>query len=184
MDSKELFDICTKDFLINKVFRGVYSIDTIPTIIEPNTAFIVNLSKQNEFGTHWTLLFRSKPEEKTIYFICSLNTNPKKYPLLYSIILKTGFKLWTIGRQIQCNKSTCCGCYVIYFLWLCSRLFTPPEIVKDFFYYHSNLELYKNDIFCSIVISTIFNLRSASQLLLDVSFLNESKKKNESCRKK
>ena len=175
MDSKELSDICTQDFLINKIFRGVYSIDNIPEIL-PNTAFIVNLSKHDEFGTQWILLLMSKPEEKIIYFICSLNTNPTKYPLLYSIILKTGYKLWTIGRQIQSNRSTCCGCYVIFFLWLCSRLFSPSEIVKDFFYYRTNIELYKNDILCAIVISTIFNLRSASQLLLDLSFINESKK--------
>ena len=51
MDSKELSDICTQDFLINKIFRGVYSIDNIPEIL-PNTAFIVNLSKHDEFGTH------------------------------------------------------------------------------------------------------------------------------------
>ena len=175
MNSKELSDICKNDFLINKHFRGVYSIDNIPEPV-PNSFFIINLSKQNEYGTHWTLLFMSRPDKKIIYFICSLNTNPKKYKLLYSIILKTGYRLWTVDRQLQSNRTTSCGAFVIFFAWLCSRSFSPPEIVKLFFTHHATSELYKNDLLCTTIISTIFNLRSASELLLDISFLKESKK--------
>jgi len=182
MDSNQLSRICKNDVLINRIFRGIFSIDNIP-IIEPDTAYIINLSKQNEYGSHWTVLFSSK-DKKIIYFLCSLNTNPKKYSHLYSIILKTGYKLWQIGRQIQSDFSTACGPYSLFFLWLISHSYTPPEIANQFFTHHAISELFKNDILVSIIISTLFHLESASKLLMDVTFLEEQKMNDEERRKK
>ena len=57
------------DHLMNKIsssFRGTFSIDNIPTFDDESFSVIVNLSKENEKGSHFIAISSSK--NKIVYF--------------------------------------------------------------------------------------------------------------------
>ena len=51
---------------ISRSFQGTYSIDNIPTIKNNDFSIIINLSKQNEKGSHFVAIFNK--QNKIIYF--------------------------------------------------------------------------------------------------------------------
>ena len=58
---------------ISRSFQGTYSIDNIPTIKNNDFSIIINLSKQNEKGSHFVAIFNK--QNKIIYFDSFGNQN-------------------------------------------------------------------------------------------------------------
>merc|ERR1712105_226523 len=68
------------DDLMKKIscsFRGTFLIDKIPTFKDEKFSIIVNLSKENEKGTHFIGISSSK--DTIIYFDSSIEKYLKKY---------------------------------------------------------------------------------------------------------
>ena len=88
-------------------FRGTFSIDKIPTFKDEKFSIIVNLSKENEKGTHFIGISSSK--DTIIYFdsygIEHINLTIEKYLKKYRKKKNTSF---------ECSITTC----IQFALWL------------------------------------------------------------------
>lgn len=97
---------------VSKIFRGVYSCNTIPDLkLHKNFSIIVNLSRDDEMGTHWISIFRNG---KILLYYDSLGlplTNRDINMFLRSINEQYDFNLF----HNQCYDSYNCGFYCIFF---------------------------------------------------------------------
>ena len=96
-------------------FRGTFSIDKIPTFKDEQFSIIVNLSKENEKGTHFIGISSSR--NTIIYFdsfgIEHINLTLEKYLKKYSK------KIIHSNIQLQHIFSSHCGFFVfrLYCVW-------------------------------------------------------------------
>ncbi len=58
MDEAELFHLVQQCKHLKFRFRGVFAADNFPKTMRNGSFMIVNASKANHPGTHWTLIFR------------------------------------------------------------------------------------------------------------------------------
>ena len=125
---------------ISSSFRGTFSCNTIPYFNDQNFSIIVNLSKDNEKGSHLISLFFLK--NKIIYFdpygLKSNNTYINKY------LSKYNKKIVYSKSQIQDILSNHCGFFCISFI-----LFTEnSHPLKVFLSIFNNNNLLCNDYIC------------------------------------
>lgn len=116
-------------------FMGVFSSDTIPVGKCKNRScysMIVNMSKQNEQGTHWIAIIVHK--NMAIYFDSLSLPNARLYKRLIENIFPK-LNIYSVLKNeipIQSLQSTFCGFYciyaIIYFssLTLCYHELNPP----------------------------------------------------------
>ena len=114
---------------ISRSFNGTFSIDNIPVFDDDVFSIIINLSKQNEIGTHFIAVYVL--ENKIIYFDSfgnqlnnsSLKRYLKKYkkPIILSKI------------QIQNLLSSHCGFFCIAFILCIENGITLDNFLKSFY---------------------------------------------------
>ena len=125
---------------ISKTFWGTFSIDNIPLIKDDIFSVIVNLSKQNEKGTHFIAV--SSRKNRIIYFDSLGNQNIditlKKYLKKYKKqIIYSNF-------QLQNLFSNHCGFFCISFI-LCME---NDISLENFLKFFNRKNLYLNDYIC------------------------------------
>ena len=140
------------DKLMEKIsisFNGTFSIDNIPVFNDDVFSIIINLSKQNEIGTHFIAVYVL--ENKIIYFDSfgnqlnnsSLKRYLKKYkkPIILSKI------------QIQNLLSSHCGFFCIAFILCIENGITLDNFFKKFY----RKKLHLNDYICNKIINIFIN---------------------------
>ena len=140
------------DKLMEKIsisFNGTFSIDNIPVFNDDVFSIIINLSKQNEIGTHFIAVYVL--ENKIIYFDSfgnqlnnsSLKRYLKKYkkPIILSKI------------QIQNLLSSHCGFFCIAFILCIENGITLDDFLKKFY----RKKLHLNDYICVKIIKIFIN---------------------------
>ena len=117
-----------------KYFKGVFSCDNIPIypIRKPFT-IIVNLSHENEMGSHFISIFIAR--KKVIYFdslgLPCINPHIKNYLRYYS---SRNGRVKTVQNemQFQCLNSFFCGYYCALFVLLMERGMTFKRFLNLF----------------------------------------------------
>ena len=127
------------DGLMEKIscsFRGTFSIDKIPTFKDEHFSIVVNLSKENEKGTHFIGISSSKTT--IIYFdsygIGHINIVIEKYLKQY------GKEIIHSNIQVQHIFSSHCGFFCISFILCLETNITLHHFLKMF-----HKKLYMND---------------------------------------
>lgn len=77
-----------------------------------NYAYIINLSKKSEFGSHWICLFITR--DRQAYYVDSYAFMPKSWHLL-SFIQKNCSKVTYATQQLQQLHTKVCGMYTCCF---------------------------------------------------------------------
>ena len=110
-----------------KIFKGVFSCDTIP-VFGKNSRFsvIVNLSRENQPGSHFISIYVNKT--KAYYFdslgLPCINRDISKYLKQYSVTSNV--------NQFQCLDSFFCGYYCMLFVILIERGMSFTKFKKLF----------------------------------------------------
>lgn len=97
---------------VSKIFKGVYSCNTLPNLkSQKKFSIIVNLSRDDQQGTHWVSIFRNG---KILLYYDSLGlplTNRDINTFLCTINKEYDYNLF----QNQCYDSYNCGFYCLFF---------------------------------------------------------------------
>jgi hypothetical protein len=109
----DLEKLCKK--FLNNNFLGVFPSDLTPKSNKSKQSVIFNLSAHDEPGTHFIAIY--KMGNKLIYFDsfgnkCT-NSNVKKFISKFKNTIEHN------KTKIQDDKSSLCGYYCFYFLYLC-----------------------------------------------------------------
>ena len=137
------------DTLMEKIsssFRGTFSIDKIPMFKEEKFSIIVNLSKENEKGTHFIGI--SVSENVVVYFdsygLETIDLTIEKY------LKKYRKKIPHSNVQLQHVFSSHCGYFCVSFI-LCLENNIPLHKFLTIFH---KKDLYLNDYICIRIITT------------------------------
>ena len=140
------------DKLMEKIsisFNGTFSIDNIPVFNDDVFSIIINLSKQNEIGTHFIAVYVL--ENKILYFDSFgnqlNNSSLKRYLKKYkkSIIFS--------NIQLQNLLSSHCGFFCIAFILCIENNITLDNFLKKFY----RKKLHLNDYICVEIIKIFIN---------------------------
>jgi hypothetical protein len=113
------------EHVLNQVlpnFRGVWSSDNCPSLLENNTSIVVNFSSFGTPGTHFIAFFRKNKNK--CYYIDSLNIEEGLIPdTIKQWMRKQEFNIYEkyFPFKIQSDKSLFCGFYCI--LAICELYF-------------------------------------------------------------
>ena len=140
------------DHLMNKIsssYRGTFSIDNIPTFDDEIFSIIVNLSKENEKGSHFIAISSSK--NKIVYF--DSFGIPNKILSLEKYLEKYKKKIIHSKDQLQDEFSSHCGFFCISFILCFEKDISLHKFLKMF---HKK-DLYLNDYICIKIITFFIN---------------------------
>lgn len=96
---------------VKSCFRGVYSIDEIPSL-KVRQFIVCNLSKKSEPGTHWFVIVRS--EKKTYEIFNSLGF-PNLNILSPHLKFRSKIEVQFNEEKFQMMATDTCGLFCIYF---------------------------------------------------------------------
>jgi len=130
----------------NNVFKGVYPCDRLPNTFTLPAAFVVNLSKHDEPGSHWVSLYINK--EGVAFYFDSFGFEIRNNHIK-SFLKKKSKKILYNRKQLQHISSNKCGrfccAFVIYILKQCSieeflskfsiNLFINDKIIDNMYDY-------------------------------------------------
>lgn len=112
-----------------KNYKGTFMSDTLPSKIESDASYVVNLDKDINDGTHWTSIFNSPKLDYVCYFD-SFGQVPNK---------DTEKFLRTSGKSIKFNTtpyqhilSNACGYFGIYFINEMSKQLDMYDVLSKF----------------------------------------------------
>lgn len=131
MDSKEI-EICLRqNNFSSKFFRGVYSVDKLPTKkMEKPSSFIINTDNSNGPGIHWVAIWMSKG--KRIEYFDSFGLPPMNKEIIDFININ-GKEYIFNNKQIQSNNSKTCGKFCVIFILFRSRKISYSSFINLFF---------------------------------------------------
>lgn len=93
-------------------YRGTFSKDELPSVINKDESCIVNLDNQSGPGSHWVAVYNSAKDPKNVYYFDSYGMPPANHIANY---MKTsGKKIIYNSSQLQGLKNTTCGYYCMY----------------------------------------------------------------------
>ena len=95
-----------------RYFRGVYALDTIPSLLCAPSTYICNLDTSDNPGTHWISMYVPPDDSPVEYF--------DPYGLDAPSRLEKNFlhPVYIFNqRSIQQPLSTVCGQYALYYIW-------------------------------------------------------------------
>lgn len=96
-----------------KIFRGVFACDDLPLKVNKPGAYIINLSKKSEAGSHWVALFIDN--YNWCYYFDSFGLPPSNTYII-SFIKKNTIKMLYNTKQLQHITSTKCGKFCCVFI--------------------------------------------------------------------
>lgn len=127
-----------KHYKKNGIFKGVFACDDLPNKVNKPSAFIINLSKKSEIGTHWIALYIDVHGHA--YYFDSFGVPPKNRDIIFFI--KNNAKEITYNKkQLQHITSSKCGKFCCAFV---ISVLTNKPISNFLSKFSSNL--YVNDI--------------------------------------
>lgn len=111
MNNEQIADILSSCAVTKNVFRGVYSIDTLPSDFERNSIYVCNLDTQYQPGSHWITLYIPKDPKDKFEFFDSFG-----FPAPLDIELQMDqheYIYWSV--PLQHPFSAVCGLYCMFF---------------------------------------------------------------------
>ena len=100
---------------LRKHFRGIFAIDTIPTILKDREFCICNTDKSSGNGIHWFCFLRNS--KLTIECFDSLGIDTEKKSILQSKCKFKNINCIHFNETVfQNSKSSSCGLFTIYFI--------------------------------------------------------------------
>ena len=129
MNSIEIEAAMVKDEYIRSKFKGVYSIDNIPSTICTDSLIIVNLDPSYKRGSHWIVIHYTK-EGKFEHFD-SLGRKPDDK--IHNLLMINKVRYKYNNKRLQNFFTETCGLYC--------RNNSMEDILKDF-----NRNLKQNDV--------------------------------------
>lgn len=173
---QEVLEIALKsDLLTKKAYSGCFCRDELPKIAS-NSIYLINTStKLDILGEHWTSI--DTRYDGKVLWLCSYNTHPKDFNHIWRRICDTKRKLITFPRRLQAPNLTNCGVWTCFFIFMTSRGLTPQDMME---YYFEGRDIYKLNIWVTVVTQTLFHLKGGiKQLLYNSSFAAEQEKLND-----
>lgn len=127
-----------KHYKKNGIFKGVFACDDLPNKVKNPSAFIINLSKKTESGSHWIALYINAHGQA--YYFDSFGIQPKNKDIIL-FIRNNAKEIMFNEKQLQHISSSKCGQFCCVFI--ISVLTNKP-----FFSFMSKFSsnLYVNDI--------------------------------------
>lgn len=122
----------------NGIFKGVFACDDLPDAFDAPAAFIINLSRKSEIGSHWVALYIDI--YGNAYYFDSFGVPPKNKDIIFFIRLHAK-KIKINDKQLQHISSTKCGQFCCGFI---VTVLTKKPISNFVSKFSSNL--YVNDI--------------------------------------
>lgn len=110
-----------------------------------NFAFVINLSKKSEFGSHWTSVFITKDHHT--YYVDSYGFKPRSYQLM-AFIQRNSIQATYSTQQLQQLTSNVCGMYAACFIAHMANGYSFDSFIAKFS---------KNLLINDIVIVKLFN---------------------------
>lgn len=95
------------------IFKGVFACDTLPRRITYPAAFVVNLSKHNESGSHWIAIYIS--EDKRAYYFDSFGFGINN-TFIDSFLNQHSIHIAHNRKQLQHITSNKCGRFCCVFI--------------------------------------------------------------------
>lgn len=126
-------------------FRGVFACDDLPRNFALPAAFIINLSKKSEAGSHWVALCIDR--FGVAYYFDSFGLPPKNV-FIKQFIKMHSKKLVFNKTQLQHITSSKCGKYCCVFVVVFLKNLSFPSLLRKF-----SLNLSINEI----IIERLFN---------------------------
>lgn len=105
-------------------FKGVFSIDKLPTVCHPKSAYVINYDKSDEPGSHWVAVFRD--EAGDIEFFDSFGIPPIDSRCANFIGLNYSYNPY----KLQPDLTNSCGFYSTYFVLKRSRKVHSNDILN------------------------------------------------------
>lgn len=97
-----------------KYFKGVFSINTLPTKLSIPSFLVCNFDLDSHPGSHWFCLFKTSKSELECFD--SLGLNEKKQQLLQKYCKIQYISSLNYNQtQVQNNSTSTCGKFVLYF---------------------------------------------------------------------
>ena len=112
MKGKEIKKNIKKFPILQLHFRGLYTIDNIPTSLKATNFIIVNTSLSGSRGSHWVAIYLSTLKNWEIFDSLALYNNKLELELKKISSQKISFN----SKILQDSKSKNCGVYCIYFI--------------------------------------------------------------------
>ena len=132
MNSRDIYNALRNDRRTSPVFSGVFPSDKLPmNKINYPSAFVVNLDKSSQEGSHWIAIYFDHAGRSELFD--SYGTHP-----LPDAILRFLHRHTLEGRtkrnekQLQSFFSTVCGAYVIFYIMHRVRG-TPMDTIVNMF---------------------------------------------------
>lgn len=117
------------DPCIQRIFKGVYAYDKLPTSIPAYpAAYIINTAPSNTPGEHWVCVY-FESENRSEYF-----DSYGMYPFgeIYAFAKRNANKVFYNKKWLQSPDSVVCGAYCIYFLHFRVRGYNILDIINHF----------------------------------------------------
>ena len=87
-----------------------------------------------------------------------------------------GSKPYFFKRRIQCDWSSSCSLFIIFFMTMKSRGFVGPDLLRTFFPPKPSYDLWKNDCAIACFLGVVYKQKSIEKYVLDLDFLVERHK--------
>ncbi len=128
MNTSEIQNILRRNNASKLNFGGVYALNELPKIAK-NKAYIINLDKSYENGSHWVAIYFDKNGRGEYFDSFGL---PPFLPELKDF-LNRNCKMWLYNsKRLQSKDTLVCGQYCIYFLIKRFNKKKIKDIVNEF----------------------------------------------------
>ena len=95
-------------------FKGVFSINTLPTKLSTPSFLVCNFDTDVNPGSHWFCLFKNTKTKLDCFY--SLGLNSEKLELIQKYCkIEFATKITFNETQVQSNLTSTCGNFVLYF---------------------------------------------------------------------
>lgn len=160
MDTQQILNILRNDHCLRQIENGVFPVDLLPRKVERlPLAYVINLDKHNEPGSHWVAIFVNK--QRVCEFFDSYGNHPNYIPILYKFIEDNCISLKYNLTRVQGYFTAVCGQFCLYFLLWRIRGVHMQQII-------SSLHFQYADEFVTGFINALFNVNTT---VVDVDFI-------------
>lgn len=130
LSGKDIFGFILNDELLLKSFGGIFSIDEIPLLVEPNKYVIVNSDPSFLPGKHWFCMFYA--QGSNVEFFDSLGKEPFYYSSNIIQSVNKYKKIIYSSKKIQPSNSSTCALYCLYYIYHRLRGYNFSSILNVF----------------------------------------------------
>lgn len=126
MNAYDIDRLLRGNSVTRQFYKGCFSADTLPENKGYRSAYVVNLDKQGEPGSHWVAIFG---EGNRCFYFDSFGL-PPYVDTIKDWTRENYLKVFHNDIQHQRDETRTCGCFAVWFLFLMSSGTTFYDIIK------------------------------------------------------